>query len=84
MYLCVCVCVCVAEKPQVSTAAFVISFQDGCHSNCPAKTYSVEEEMTCVPCDDNCMSCDEQECYWCETDLFLSGKTAPLGQDIKL
>ncbi|KAM7368833.1 hypothetical protein PAMP_013140 [Pampus punctatissimus] len=59
-------------KPQVLTAAFVISFQDGCYKNCPAKTYSVEEEMTCVPCDDNCVSCDEHECYWCETDLFLS------------
>uniref|UniRef100_A0A8P4K715 Proprotein convertase subtilisin/kexin type 5a n=1 Tax=Dicentrarchus labrax TaxID=13489 RepID=A0A8P4K715_DICLA len=47
-------------------------FQDGCYRNCPAKTYSVEEEMTCVPCDDNCVSCDEHECYWCESDLFLS------------
>uniref|UniRef100_A0A8D3A665 SPC3 n=1 Tax=Scophthalmus maximus TaxID=52904 RepID=A0A8D3A665_SCOMX len=48
------------------------NFQDGCYKNCPAKTYSVEEEMTCVPCDDSCVSCDEHECYWCETDLFLS------------
>uniref|UniRef100_A0A8D3DF75 SPC3 n=1 Tax=Scophthalmus maximus TaxID=52904 RepID=A0A8D3DF75_SCOMX len=53
-------------------AVSVISFQDGCYKNCPAKTYSVEEEMTCVPCDDSCVSCDEHECYWCETDLFLS------------
>lgn len=59
---------------QVSTAAFIISFQDGCYKSCPAKTYSVEEEMTCAPCDDNCVSCDQHECYWCETDLFLSGK----------
>uniref|UniRef100_A0AAQ5YY62 SPC3 n=1 Tax=Amphiprion ocellaris TaxID=80972 RepID=A0AAQ5YY62_AMPOC len=49
--------------------------KDGCYKNCPAKTYAVEEEMTCVPCDDNCVSCDVHECYWCETDLFLSGKT---------
>ncbi|XP_068190180.1 proprotein convertase subtilisin/kexin type 5 [Antennarius striatus] len=48
------------------------SFQDGCYKNCPAKTYSVEEEMTCIPCDDTCVSCDQHECYWCETDLFLS------------
>ncbi|XP_078812274.1 proprotein convertase subtilisin/kexin type 5 isoform X2 [Oryzias latipes] len=48
------------------------NFQDGCYRNCPAKTYSVEEEMSCVPCDENCVSCDEHECYWCETDLFLS------------
>ncbi|XP_061733261.1 proprotein convertase subtilisin/kexin type 5-like [Nerophis ophidion] len=48
------------------------NFQDGCYKNCPAKTYSVEEEMACVPCDDNCVSCDQHECYWCETDLFLS------------
>lgn len=52
----------------------LISFQDGCYRNCPAKTYSVEEQMTCVPCDDNCVSCDEHECYWCETDLFLLGE----------
>lgn len=63
---------------QVSTAPFLISFQDGCYRNCPAKTYSVEEEMSCVPCDDNCVSCDEHECYWCETDLFLSGETTKL------
>uniref|UniRef100_A0A3B3BUC8 SPC3 n=1 Tax=Oryzias melastigma TaxID=30732 RepID=A0A3B3BUC8_ORYME len=54
------------------------NFQDGCYRNCPAKTYSVEEEMSCVPCDDNCVSCDEHECYWCETDLFLSGETTKL------
>uniref|UniRef100_A0AAV2IUA6 EGF-like domain-containing protein n=1 Tax=Knipowitschia caucasica TaxID=637954 RepID=A0AAV2IUA6_KNICA len=48
------------------------NFQDGCFKNCPAKTYSVEEEMTCVPCDENCVSCDQHECYWCESDLFLS------------
>ncbi|CAB1318072.1 unnamed protein product [Coregonus sp. 'balchen'] len=53
-------------------------FQDGCYKNCPAKTFSVEEEMACVPCDEKCVSCDEHECYWCETDLFLSeGKCVP-------
>lgn len=51
----------------------LISFQDSCYKTCPAKTYSVEEAMTCVPCAENCVSCDEHECYWCETDLFLSG-----------
>ncbi|TNN26120.1 Proprotein convertase subtilisin/kexin type 5 [Liparis tanakae] len=39
--------------------------------------------MTCVPCDDNCVSCDEHECFWCETDLFLSDgrcvSTCPVG-----
>ncbi|KAG7241170.1 hypothetical protein INR49_025913 [Caranx melampygus] len=49
-----------------------LSCTEGFYKNCPAKTYSVDEEMTCVPCDDNCVSCDEHECYWCETDLFLS------------
>ncbi|KAK7896490.1 hypothetical protein WMY93_021815 [Mugilogobius chulae] len=47
------------------------NFQEGCYRACPAKTYSVEEEMSCVPCDENCMSCDEHECYWCESDLYL-------------
>ncbi|XP_072310817.1 proprotein convertase subtilisin/kexin type 5 [Eucyclogobius newberryi] len=48
------------------------NFQDGCFRHCPAKTYSVEEDMTCISCDEKCVSCDEHECYWCESDLFLS------------
>ncbi|XP_068561703.1 proprotein convertase subtilisin/kexin type 5 [Cebidichthys violaceus] len=65
---------CVLYNPRhcLSCTEGFYNFQDGCYKNCPAKTYSVEEEMTCVPCDDNCVSCDEHECYWCETDLFLS------------
>ncbi|XP_028457908.1 proprotein convertase subtilisin/kexin type 5 [Perca flavescens] len=66
---------CVLYNPRhcLSCTEGFYNFQDGCYRNCPAKTYSVvEEEMTCVPCDDNCVSCDEHECYWCETDLFLS------------
>ncbi|KAF3701904.1 Proprotein convertase subtilisin/kexin type 5 [Channa argus] len=46
--------------------------EEGCRKCVLSKTYTVEEDMTCVPCDDNCVSCDEHECYWCETDLFLS------------
>uniref|UniRef100_A0AAY4DIR2 P/Homo B domain-containing protein n=1 Tax=Denticeps clupeoides TaxID=299321 RepID=A0AAY4DIR2_9TELE len=49
-----------------------VRFEDGCYKNCPAKTYSVEADMTCVSCDQDCVSCDEHECYWCESDLFLS------------
>uniref|UniRef100_A0A673ZZ54 Proprotein convertase subtilisin/kexin type 5-like n=1 Tax=Salmo trutta TaxID=8032 RepID=A0A673ZZ54_SALTR len=63
---------CVLRHKPISCIEF--RFQDGCYKNCPAKTFSVEEEMTCVPCDEKCVSCDEHECYWCETDLFLSGK----------
>ncbi|XP_047425540.1 proprotein convertase subtilisin/kexin type 5 isoform X2 [Mugil cephalus] len=65
---------CVLYNPRhcLSCTEGFYNFQDGCYRNCPAKTYSVEEEMTCVPCDNNCVSCDEHECYWCETDLFLS------------
>ncbi|KAG7499791.1 proprotein convertase subtilisin/kexin type 5-like [Solea senegalensis] len=65
---------CVLYNPRhcLSCTEGFYNFQDGCYRNCPAKTYGVEEEMTCVPCDDNCVSCDEHECYWCETDLFLS------------
>ncbi|XP_071751056.2 proprotein convertase subtilisin/kexin type 5 [Centroberyx gerrardi] len=65
---------CVLYNPRhcLSCTEGFYNFQDGCYKNCPAKTYSVEEEMACVPCDDNCVSCDEHECYWCETDLFLS------------
>ncbi|KAM6976267.1 proprotein convertase subtilisin/kexin type 5 [Tautogolabrus adspersus] len=65
---------CVLYNPRhcLSCTEGFYNFQDGCYKNCPAKTYSVEEEMICVPCDENCVSCDEHECYWCETDLFLS------------
>ncbi|XP_036973954.1 proprotein convertase subtilisin/kexin type 5 isoform X2 [Acanthopagrus latus] len=65
---------CVLYNPRhcLSCIEGFYNFQDGCYKNCPAKTYSVEEDMTCVPCDDNCVSCDVHECYWCETDLFLS------------
>nr|XP_004550004.2 proprotein convertase subtilisin/kexin type 5 [Maylandia zebra] len=64
---------CVLYNPRhcLSCIEGFYNFQDGCYKNCPAKTYSVEEEMTCIPCDDNCVSCDEHECYWCESDLFL-------------
>uniref|UniRef100_A0A3B4X2F5 SPC3 n=1 Tax=Seriola lalandi dorsalis TaxID=1841481 RepID=A0A3B4X2F5_SERLL len=56
---------CVLYNPRhcLSCTEGFYNFQDGCYKNCPAKTYSVEEEMTCVPCDDNCVSCDEHECY---------------------
>uniref|UniRef100_A0A673CDE4 Proprotein convertase subtilisin/kexin type 5a n=1 Tax=Sphaeramia orbicularis TaxID=375764 RepID=A0A673CDE4_9TELE len=69
---------CVLYNPRhcLSCIEGFYNFQDGCYKTCPAKTYSVDEEMTCVPCDDNCVSCDEHECYWCETDLFLSGTAA--------
>ncbi|XP_056146386.1 proprotein convertase subtilisin/kexin type 5-like [Lampris incognitus] len=65
---------CVLYNPRhcLSCIEGFYNFQDGCYKHCPAKTYSVEEEMTCVPCDDDCVSCDEHECYWCETDFFLS------------
>ncbi|XP_054613481.1 proprotein convertase subtilisin/kexin type 5 isoform X1 [Dunckerocampus dactyliophorus] len=65
---------CVLYNPRhcLSCKEGFYNFQDGCYKNCPAKTYSVEYEMTCIPCDDNCVSCDQHECYWCETDLFLS------------
>uniref|UniRef100_A0A3Q4GEQ2 Proprotein convertase subtilisin/kexin type 5-like n=1 Tax=Neolamprologus brichardi TaxID=32507 RepID=A0A3Q4GEQ2_NEOBR len=64
---------CVLYNPRhcLSCIEGFYNFQDGCYKNCPAKTYSVEEEMTCVPCDDNCVSCDEHECYWCEKATFF-------------
>ncbi|XP_068609494.1 proprotein convertase subtilisin/kexin type 5 [Brachionichthys hirsutus] len=65
-------CVLYNPKHCLSCTEGFYTFQDGCYKNCPAKTYSVAEEMSCVPCDDECVSCDEDECYWCETDLFLS------------
>ncbi|KTG42889.1 hypothetical protein cypCar_00035523 [Cyprinus carpio] len=47
-------------------------FEKGCYKHCPSKTYTVEETMSCVSCEHDCVSCDEDECYWCEADLFLS------------
>ncbi|CAL8278916.1 unnamed protein product [Merluccius merluccius] len=68
---------CVLYNPRhcLSCTEGFYNFQDGCYKYCPAKTYSVEEDMTCVPCDQSCVSCDEHQCYWCETDLFLSEGT---------
>ncbi|KPP76934.1 hypothetical protein Z043_103678, partial [Scleropages formosus] len=43
-----------------------------CYKNCPEKTYSDEDSMTCNKCDDNCVNCDDSGCYWCEDDFFLS------------
>uniref|UniRef100_H3C0R6 SPC3 n=1 Tax=Tetraodon nigroviridis TaxID=99883 RepID=H3C0R6_TETNG len=65
---------CILYNPRhcLSCTEGFYNFQDSCYKNCPAKTYSVEEDMTCAPCAENCVSCDEHECYWCETDLFLS------------
>ncbi|XP_076014522.1 proprotein convertase subtilisin/kexin type 5 [Genypterus blacodes] len=68
-------CVLYNPKHCLSCIEGFYNFQDGCYKYCPVKTYAVEEEMTCIPCDDNCVSCDEHECYWCETDLFLSEGT---------
>ncbi|KAK1884381.1 Proprotein convertase subtilisin/kexin type 5 [Dissostichus eleginoides] len=65
-------CVLYNPKHCLSCTEGFYNFQDGCYKNCPAKTYSVDAEMSCVPCEENCVSCDEHECYWCETDLFLS------------
>ncbi|XP_029024628.1 proprotein convertase subtilisin/kexin type 5 [Betta splendens] len=48
------------------------NFQEGCYKECPAKTYSVEEQMTCFPCEHNCVTCNKDGCHWCETDLFLT------------
>uniref|UniRef100_A0A8C5ELX1 Proprotein convertase subtilisin/kexin type 5-like n=1 Tax=Gouania willdenowi TaxID=441366 RepID=A0A8C5ELX1_GOUWI len=68
---------CVLYNPRhcLSCIEGFYNFQEGCYRNCPAQTYSVEEGMTCVPCEENCVSCDEHECYWCEDDHFLSGNS---------
>lgn len=52
-------------------------YEEGCYKHCPAKTYPVEDAMTCVACEEGCVSCDDQECHWCETDLFLAGTLSP-------
>ncbi|KAK5851566.1 hypothetical protein PBY51_023112 [Eleginops maclovinus] len=65
-------CVLYNPKHCLSCTEGFYNFQDGCYKNCPAKTFSVESEMSCAPCEESCVSCDQHECYWCETDLFLS------------
>uniref|UniRef100_A0A3Q1CSD4 Proprotein convertase subtilisin/kexin type 5a n=1 Tax=Amphiprion ocellaris TaxID=80972 RepID=A0A3Q1CSD4_AMPOC len=66
---------CVLYNPRhcLSCTEGFYNFQDGCYKNCPAKTYAVEEEMTCVPCDDNCVSCDVHECY-CNVSLNIAAE----------
>ncbi|XP_064164994.1 proprotein convertase subtilisin/kexin type 5-like [Anguilla rostrata] len=65
---------CVLYNPRhcLSCTEGFYQFQDSCYKTCPAKTYSVEDEMTCVRCPETCVSCDVEECFWCEADLFLS------------
>ncbi|KAJ8402031.1 hypothetical protein AAFF_G00372660 [Aldrovandia affinis] len=65
---------CVLYNPRhcLSCTEGFYQFQDSCYKTCPAKTYNVEEEMTCVRCAETCVSCDEKECFWCEADFFLS------------
>ncbi|KAL2100373.1 hypothetical protein ACEWY4_004767 [Coilia grayii] len=71
-------CVLYNPKHCMSCIEGYYKFEEGCYKHCPAKTYTVEGDMTCVACDSNCVSCDEHECYWCETDLFLlDGKCVP-------
>ncbi|KAJ3605763.1 hypothetical protein NHX12_027807, partial [Muraenolepis orangiensis] len=65
-------CVLYDPKHCLSCTEGFYNFQDGCYKYCPAKTYSVEEDMSCAACDPSCVSCDQHQCYWCETDLFLS------------
>ncbi|KAG9281847.1 proprotein convertase subtilisin/kexin type 5 [Astyanax mexicanus] len=67
-------CVLYNPKHCLSCTEGYYKYEDGCFKHCPAKTYPVEETMSCVACDPDCVSCDEDECYWCETDLFLSGR----------
>uniref|UniRef100_A0A8C1E302 Proprotein convertase subtilisin/kexin type 5a n=1 Tax=Cyprinus carpio carpio TaxID=630221 RepID=A0A8C1E302_CYPCA len=68
---------CVLYNPKHCLACIggYYKFEKGCYKHCPSKTYTVEETMSCVSCEHDCVSCDEDECYWCEADLFLSGYT---------
>uniref|UniRef100_A0A4W3IY08 Proprotein convertase subtilisin/kexin type 5b n=1 Tax=Callorhinchus milii TaxID=7868 RepID=A0A4W3IY08_CALMI len=50
------------------------SFAHRCYTDCPAKTYNNDSTMTCISCHENCIDCDEEECFWCETGFFLKGK----------
>ncbi|XP_072564200.1 proprotein convertase subtilisin/kexin type 5b isoform X2 [Paramormyrops kingsleyae] len=47
-------------------------FEFQCYKSCPDKTYSDSNSMTCEPCGDQCVTCDDSACFWCEDGYFLS------------
>ncbi|XP_030623096.1 proprotein convertase subtilisin/kexin type 5 [Chanos chanos] len=65
-------CVLYNPKHCLSCIDGYYKFEESCYKFCPAKTYSVEGNMSCVACEHHCVSCDQDECYWCEADHFLS------------
>lgn len=52
---------------------FPSSLRGNCHKICPEKTYGDDTNMKCSPCEDDCINCDESQCYLCEDDFLLSG-----------
>uniref|UniRef100_H3D124 Proprotein convertase subtilisin/kexin type 5b n=1 Tax=Tetraodon nigroviridis TaxID=99883 RepID=H3D124_TETNG len=47
-------------------------FGTDCHRSCPERTYSVDTNITCAPCEDaKCLTCDPSQCYWCEDGLYV-------------
>lgn len=56
--------------------AVVLSVRLGpeCHHSCPDRTYSVNDTMTCAPCEDEkCEICDHAQCYLCEDGFYILG-----------
>lgn len=52
-----------------SCATGYYMFESRCYQVCPEKTYS--EGLKCHSCDPNCISCEQNACYWCEEGFFL-------------
>lgn len=49
-------------------------YKQYCYRNCPGNTYADENAQECMECPNNCGSCNENECLWCNKDFYLSGK----------
>lgn len=56
------------------TCAVFVRFGSDCFKSCPDPTYSVDETMTCVSCEDkHCVNCDQSQCYWCQEGFYVFG-----------
>ncbi|KAF5907317.1 proprotein convertase subtilisin/kexin type 5-like, partial [Clarias magur] len=65
---------CLSARPAhcMSCLKGYYKLRTSCHKICPEKTYGDDTYMVCSPCDDNCINCDEAQCYLCEDGFLLS------------
>ncbi|KAA0713725.1 Proprotein convertase subtilisin/kexin type 5 [Triplophysa tibetana] len=70
---------CLSVNPEHCMACLPDYYQLGssCRKICPAGTFEEKNLKHCARCDDNCVTCDDTDCYLCE-DSFLLADTEKL------